>query len=64
MNATAVVITFTVNNFHDQTDPKLAKAMAWEKKFIEFVEDFVANKAEEKGMIIAYSSEVSCNYLN
>lgn len=59
MNATAVVITFTVNNYHDQNDPGLAKAMAWETKFIEYVEDYVANKAEKNGMTIAYSSEVS-----
>lgn len=58
LEATALVITFTVNNYHDQTDPGLAKAMAWETEFIKFVQKYVAEEAPKKGMIIAYSSEV------
>ncbi|KAJ8409784.1 hypothetical protein AAFF_G00218430 [Aldrovandia affinis] len=38
-NATALVITFPVNNFHNDTE-KLAKALAWEKEFINFVKNY------------------------
>ncbi|XP_067952153.1 NPC intracellular cholesterol transporter 1-like [Watersipora subatra] len=59
MLANAHVITFTVNNYHDADDPKLAKAKAWEKTYLEFVENYVKTKAPAKGMKIAYSAERS-----
>ena len=37
-NATALVITFVVNNFENATFQQ--QAMAWEKKFIEFVKNY------------------------
>ncbi|KAI1902029.1 hypothetical protein AGOR_G00040500 [Albula goreensis] len=38
-NATALVITFPVNNYHNDTE-KLGKALAWEKEFINFVKNY------------------------
>jgi len=58
LQATAHVLTFTVNNYHNPDDPQLAKAKAWEKEYLTFVERFVREEAEEKGMMIAYSAEV------
>lgn len=58
LGAAAHVMTFTMNNYHDQNDPKLAKALAWEKVYLEFIEKFVKENATALGMDIAYSSEV------
>lgn len=58
LEAEAHVLTFTVNNYHDQDDKRLAKALAWEKKYLEFVENYVRTQAEDNGMMIAYSAEV------
>ncbi|XP_042299315.1 NPC intracellular cholesterol transporter 1-like [Sceloporus undulatus] len=38
-NATALVITFPVQNYYNDTD-KLMKALAWEKEFINFVKNY------------------------
>ncbi|KAF6030906.1 NPC1 [Bugula neritina] len=59
LQATAHVLTFTVNNYHNPDDPQLAKAKAWEKEYLTFVKRFVREEAEEKGMMIAYSAERS-----
>ncbi|XP_069587304.1 NPC intracellular cholesterol transporter 1 [Ranitomeya imitator] len=52
-NATALVITFPVNNFHNDTE-KINKAKAWEKAFINFVENY-----NNSNLSIAFSTERS-----
>ncbi|KAM3927967.1 NPC intracellular cholesterol transporter 1 [Leptodactylus fuscus] len=52
-NATALVITFPVNNFHNDTE-KINKAKAWEKVFIEFVQGY-----NNTNLSIAFSAERS-----
>ncbi|XP_066435716.1 NPC intracellular cholesterol transporter 1 [Eleutherodactylus coqui] len=52
-NATALVITFPVNNFHNNTE-KTNKAKAWEKAFIEFVKNY-----NNTNLSIAFSTERS-----
>ncbi|XP_048019192.1 NPC intracellular cholesterol transporter 1 [Megalobrama amblycephala] len=52
-NATALVITFPVNNYLNDTD-KLGKALAWEKVFINFVKNY-----ENPNLTISFSSERS-----
>lgn len=52
-NATALVITFPVNNFHNDTE-KINKARAWEKEFITFLENY-----NNSNLSIAFSSERS-----
>ncbi|KAM4687373.1 NPC intracellular cholesterol transporter 1 [Discoglossus pictus] len=52
-NATALVITFPVNNFHNDTE-KLNKAKAWEKEFITFVKNY-----NNSNLSIAFSAERS-----
>ncbi|XP_076457250.1 NPC intracellular cholesterol transporter 1-like [Babylonia areolata] len=53
-NATALVITFVVNNHRKEADN--AKAEAWEKVFIEFMKNYTEN---QPNMSIAFSSERS-----
>ncbi|XP_076149622.1 NPC intracellular cholesterol transporter 1 [Alosa pseudoharengus] len=52
-NATALVITFPVNNYHNDS-VKLKKAWAWEKEFIRFVQSY-----SNPNLTIAYNSESS-----
>uniref|UniRef100_A0A3P9APQ1 SSD domain-containing protein n=1 Tax=Esox lucius TaxID=8010 RepID=A0A3P9APQ1_ESOLU len=52
-NATALVITFPVNNFHNDT-AKLGKALAWEIEFISFLKNF-----SNPNLTIAFNSERS-----
>ncbi|KAL2097312.1 hypothetical protein ACEWY4_006519 [Coilia grayii] len=52
-NATALVITFPVNNYHNDSK-RLGKALAWEKEFIRFVQNY-----SNPNLTIAYSSERS-----
>ncbi|KAM3866473.1 NPC intracellular cholesterol transporter 1 [Diretmus argenteus] len=52
-NATALVITFPVNNYHNDT-VKVAKALAWEKEFIRFMKSY-----SNSNLTIAFSSERS-----
>ena len=52
-NATALVITFVVNN-HNEAGLN-AKAEAWEKVFIEFMKNYTQH---QPNMSIAFSSEV------
>ncbi|MBN3321253.1 NPC1 protein, partial [Atractosteus spatula] len=52
-NATALVITFPVNNYHNDTE-KLNKALAWEEKFIEFVKNY-----SNSNLSISFSAERS-----
>ncbi|XP_066575598.1 NPC intracellular cholesterol transporter 1 isoform X2 [Amia ocellicauda] len=52
-NATALVITFPVNNYHNDTE-KVNKALAWEKAFIKFVQGY-----NNTNLTISFSSERS-----
>ncbi|XP_051989877.1 NPC intracellular cholesterol transporter 1-like [Xyrauchen texanus] len=52
-NATALVITFPVNNYLNDTD-KLGKALAWEKEFIKFMKNY-----DNPNLTISFSSERS-----
>ncbi|XP_029633427.1 NPC intracellular cholesterol transporter 1 [Octopus sinensis] len=51
-NATAFIITFIVNNYLD--DGKIAKAAAWEKKYIDFLKNY-----SNPNMTISFSAERS-----
>ena len=51
-NATALVITFTVNNFKNDKFQKMA--LTWEKAFLELMANFSG-----KSIIVDYSAEVS-----
>ncbi|KRT84012.1 Hedgehog receptor, partial [Oryctes borbonicus] len=54
--ATAIIITFLVNNHHNKT--MLGPAMEWEKKYVEFMKNWT--KTKKPGfMDIAYTSERS-----
>ncbi|GLG97656.1 hypothetical protein R5R35_004762 [Gryllus longicercus] len=53
--ATAIILTFLINNYHNKT--KLAPALEWEKKFIEFMESWTENHTEF--MDVAFTSERS-----
>uniref|UniRef100_A0A8C1HIN0 Niemann-Pick disease, type C1 n=1 Tax=Cyprinus carpio carpio TaxID=630221 RepID=A0A8C1HIN0_CYPCA len=52
-NATALVITFPVNNYLNDTE-KLGKALAWEKVFIDFVKNY-----DNPNLTISFSAERS-----
>ncbi|MGH0133736.1 UNVERIFIED_CONTAM: hypothetical protein FKN15_025418 [Acipenser sinensis] len=52
-NATALVITFPVNNYHNNTE-KLNKALAWEKEFVKFVKNY-----SNPNLTISFNSERS-----
>ncbi|TMS09700.1 NPC intracellular cholesterol transporter 1 [Larimichthys crocea] len=52
-NATALVITFPLNNYLNDTD-KREKAKAWEAEFIEFMKNF-----SNPNLTIAFSAERS-----
>ncbi|CAH0564150.1 unnamed protein product, partial [Brassicogethes aeneus] len=54
--ATAVILTFLVNNHHNKT--KLTAAMAWEREFVAFMRNYTENEMPEF-MDVAYSSERS-----
>ncbi|XP_056599830.1 NPC intracellular cholesterol transporter 1 [Triplophysa dalaica] len=52
-NATALVITFPVTNYLNDTD-KIGKALAWEKEFINFVKNY-----RNPNLTISFSAERS-----
>ncbi|XP_028659508.1 NPC intracellular cholesterol transporter 1 [Erpetoichthys calabaricus] len=52
-NATALVITFPVNNYHNDSE-KLNRALAWEKEFIMFLKNY-----RNSNLSISFSSERS-----
>ncbi|XP_063904619.1 NPC intracellular cholesterol transporter 1 homolog 1b isoform X3 [Zophobas morio] len=55
-DATAVILTFLVNNYHNKT--KLSPAMEWEKAFVAFMKNWTATEKPEY-MEIAFTSERS-----
>lgn len=54
--ATAIVLTFLVNNYQNKS--KLEPAMEWEKEFVEFMENWVKNSKPDY-MNVAFFSERS-----
>ncbi|KAG8516795.1 NPC intracellular cholesterol transporter 1, partial [Galemys pyrenaicus] len=52
-NATALVITFPVNNYYNDTE-KLQRAQAWEKEFINFVKNY-----KNPNLTISFTAERS-----
>ncbi|XP_044629465.2 NPC intracellular cholesterol transporter 1 [Equus asinus] len=52
-NATALVITFPVNNYYNDTE-KLQRALAWEREFINFVKNY-----KNPNLTISFSAERS-----
>ncbi|XP_019872017.2 NPC intracellular cholesterol transporter 1 isoform X2 [Aethina tumida] len=55
-NATAIILTFLVNNYHNKT--KLKPAMEWEKKFVAFMKNYTETMKPDF-MDIAFTSERS-----
>ena len=55
-NATTLIITYVVNNYEDKS--KLKKALAWEKAFIEFMEEYVRNP-NNSDLTISFTAERS-----
>ncbi|XP_060521524.1 NPC intracellular cholesterol transporter 1 isoform X2 [Cylas formicarius] len=55
-NATAIILTFLVNNYHNKS--KVVPAMEWEKQFVEFMKNYTANEKPDY-MDVAYTSERS-----
>ncbi|KAK8738118.1 hypothetical protein OTU49_004053 [Cherax quadricarinatus] len=53
--STALVITILINNYLDTE--KLAPALAWEKKFLEFMKEITMDEDITEHMDIAYSAE-------
>lgn len=53
-NATTMIITFVVNNYQDKS--KLAKAMAWEKAFLEYMKEYVV-ESSNRNLTISFSAE-------
>ncbi|BES94988.1 niemann-pick [Nesidiocoris tenuis] len=54
--ATAIILTFLVNNYHDKK--KLEPALKWEWKFVEFMRNWTANEKPDF-MDVAFTSERS-----
>nr|XP_018672975.1 NPC intracellular cholesterol transporter 1 isoform X2 [Ciona intestinalis] len=56
LEATAAVVTFPVVNYYNNSK-KLAKAMAWEKRYIEFMKEYVKRNGSK--LNVAFTSERS-----
>ncbi|KAI3725546.1 hypothetical protein L1987_65336 [Smallanthus sonchifolius] len=57
--ASAFIITYPVNNANDKESNETKKAVAWEKAFIQLVEDELLPMVESKNLTLSYSSESS-----
>jgi Niemann-Pick C1 protein len=57
--ASAFIVTYPVNNAIDQEGNEIAKAVAWEKTFIQLVKDELLPMAQSKNLTLAFSSESS-----
>ncbi|XP_074656980.1 NPC intracellular cholesterol transporter 1-like [Tubulanus polymorphus] len=57
-DATALVITFSVNNSIDATSDLYKMAMLWEAEYVRFVEEYKNDKKNEK-LVISFTSERS-----
>lgn len=54
--SSAIILTFLVNNYHNKT--KLGPAMEWEKKYVEFMKNWIKNE-KPHFMDVAFTSERS-----
>ncbi|KVI07692.1 Patched, partial [Cynara cardunculus var. scolymus] len=57
--ASAFIITYPVNNMIDKESNETKRAVAWEKAFIQLVEDELLPMLESKNLTLSYSSESS-----
>lgn len=57
--ASALIITYPVNNVIDQESNEAKRAIAWEKAFIKLVEDELLPMVASKNLTLSYSSESS-----
>ncbi|KAK2392749.1 NPC intracellular cholesterol transporter [Trifolium repens] len=57
--ASAFIVTYPVNNAIDEEGKEIAKAVAWEKTFIQLVKDELLPMAQSKNLTLAFSSESS-----
>ncbi|KAI3797062.1 hypothetical protein L1987_39752 [Smallanthus sonchifolius] len=57
--ASAFIITYPVNNVIDKESNETKKAVAWEKAFIQLVEDELVPMVESNNLTLSYSSESS-----
>ncbi|CAI8600204.1 unnamed protein product [Vicia faba] len=57
--ASAFIITYPVNNAIDKEGNETAKAVAWEKAFIQLVKNELLPMAQSKNLTLAFSSECS-----
>lgn len=57
--ASAFIITYPVNNVIDKESNETKRAVAWEKAFIQLVEDELLQMVESKNLTLSYSSESS-----
>lgn len=57
--ATAFIVTYPVNNALDEVGSENAKAVAWEKAFIELVKEELVPLVQSNDLTLSYSSESS-----
>ncbi|KAK7311019.1 hypothetical protein RJT34_08869 [Clitoria ternatea] len=57
--ATAFIVTYPVNNAIDKEGNETAKAVAWEKTFIQLVKDELLPMVQSRNLTLAFSSESS-----
>ncbi|XP_063244336.1 NPC intracellular cholesterol transporter 1 isoform X2 [Bacillus rossius redtenbacheri] len=55
--ATAIILTFLVNNHHNKT--KLGPALRWEDRFLDFMKNWTSSSSKPPFMEVAYSTERS-----
>ncbi|GJS24631.1 hypothetical protein Tco_0453263 [Tanacetum coccineum] len=57
--ASALIITYPVNNVIDRESNETKRAVAWEKAFIQLVQDELLPMVKSKNLTLSYSSESS-----
>ncbi|XP_027356659.1 NPC intracellular cholesterol transporter 1-like isoform X2 [Abrus precatorius] len=57
--ASAFIVTYPVNNAIDEEGNETAKAVAWEKTFIQLVKDELLPMVQSRNLTLAFSSESS-----
>ncbi|MQK21972.1 hypothetical protein EI013_26760, partial [Escherichia coli] len=57
--ASAFLVTYPVNNAIDEEGNETAKAVAWEKTFIQLVKDELLPMVQSRNLTLAFSSESS-----
>ncbi|KAG8224451.1 hypothetical protein J437_LFUL003174, partial [Ladona fulva] len=56
-SASAIILTFLVNNYHNKT--KLKPALEWESRFVTFMKNWTSSSAKPAFMDVAFTSERS-----